>query len=143
MLTSRQEAFVRGLARGLSQKEAYQKAGYQTEGIVSEAAASRLLRNVKVKSRLSELQAEAAEATKISIKSLTEDLIRLLGLAEANKQAAAGVAAVGMIAKLHGLLVDRSELDATVHKPAPGPEPVRDVLLDEEDWVARFGRKPS
>ena len=118
-LNARQEAFCRWLAEGKSQQQAYIDAGYDARGRSAETKASRLVSNGKIASRVAELQAKAAEKTGITIKSLTDDLIRLRKLAEANSQVAAGVAAVGLIAKLHGLIVEKQELRAEVISRPP------------------------
>ena len=107
-------------------------------GRSAETKASRLVSNGKIASRVAELQAKAAEKTGITIKSLTDDLIRLRMLAEANAQVAAGVAAVGMIAKLHGLVIDKAQVEAIVRRPAPAPGIEAGVILSEEDWQQRL-----
>ena len=138
-ISARQEAFVQNLvAKGMNATAAYKAAGYSGKGNVAEAGASEILRNPKVAARLAELQAEAASEAKISVKSLTDDLIRLRNLAEANSQPAAGVAAVGMIAKLHGLVVDRQELRAeVVTRPSADENAPAEMSL--EDWQAKYG----
>ena len=140
-INARQEAFVQSLlAKGMNATAAYKAAGYSGKGNVAEAGASEILRNPKVAARLAELQAEAASEAKITVKSLTDDLIRLRNLAEANNQPAAGVAAVGMIAKLHGLVVDRQEVRAeVVRKPVGDPDAPPEMSFD--DWSRKYGGK--
>lgn len=84
-----QEAFCRGLAEGKSQIDANRDAGYVGAYNVLAAGATQSLKNPKIASRVAELQAKAAETAGITIKSLTDDLIRLRMLAEANAQVAA------------------------------------------------------
>lgn len=138
-LNVRQERFVQSLfAKGMNATAAYKAAGYVGKGNVAEVGASEMLRNPKVAARLAELQAEAAKDTKITVRSLTEDLIRLRELAEANKQTAAGVAAVGLIAKLHGLIVDRAEVEQTIRrKPVADPGAPSEMSL--QAWQRKYG----
>jgi phage terminase small subunit len=56
MLNARQEAFARGLAEGMSQRQAYMAAGYGCKGTTADENASRLLGNAKVAARVSELR---------------------------------------------------------------------------------------
>jgi len=56
------EAFVRGLAKGLSGRAAYEAAGYTAANErVADSAASRLLTDVKVVNRLNHLKAQVTE----------------------------------------------------------------------------------
>ena len=115
MLTSRQEAFCRGLTEGLSQYEAYQKAGYRSEGRNAiDANAAALVRNHKVVKRLNELKAEAAKRTAVTVESIAAELEASRLGAMAEKQfAAANQASLGK-AKLYGLIVDKAEVEQTV-----------------------------
>jgi hypothetical protein len=45
--------------------------------------------------------------------------------------------AQGLIARLNGLIVDRSEV-TVAHKPAPWPTKI--LELSEDDWVRQFGQ---
>ena len=138
-LNARQEAFCRGLAEGKSQQQAYIDAGYDGDirERTAEASASRLLSNAKVAARVKELQAKHAEKSGITVKSLTDDLIRLRRLAEQNKQMSAGVAAVGLIAKLHGLIVEKQELrHEVVNKPTLDHDAPEEMPL--EDWAKKY-----
>ena len=81
----------------------------------------------QVKARVAELQSLAADkiATRaaVTVDSLTEMLIEDRALAHSEGQAGAAVSAVATIAKLHGLLIDRKEIKAT--------------LVDELDYEER------
>ena len=90
--------------------------------------------------RVRELQREAAARSVITVELLTKKLDALYSLAEENNQPAAGVAAVGMIAKLHGLLVDRQEVRAEiVRKPVSDPDAPPEMPFD--DWSRKYGGK--
>ena len=138
-LNARQEAFVKKLAEGASQRAAYLAAGYAARGDnVAEAAASRLFKNVKVQLGLAELRANTAKRhaelqAKIAVRhEITVDTI-IAQLEEARqaaltcnpRQTGAAVAATMGLAKLLGLIVDRSEAHVVHHKPAPLPTDAR------------------
>jgi hypothetical protein len=82
---SRQEAFVRFVAAGLSATSAYRKAGYNVKSDdVAGAAAARLLTDVRVRNRLDELKPavdeQRAEALELAVAGiLTEDVRSKVG----------------------------------------------------------------
>lgn len=101
----RHELFAQNVAEGRSLRESYVLAGYETENDNStDACASRLLSDAKVKARVVELQSAAAEKTLVTVESLTLELeaARVLAMAD-DKGAGAAVSAVMGKAKLHGL----------------------------------------
>jgi hypothetical protein len=85
-LNARQEAFARGLAEGMSQRQAYMAAGYDCKGDVADENASRLLTNAKVKVRVAELREKAAKRTEKAVESLVADLDEAIALARECKQ---------------------------------------------------------
>ena len=121
----KQELFAQFVAQGISQSEAYIRAGYSEKG--KTAGSSRLFAQISVKQRVTELQEKRADkaATRaaVTVDSLTEMLIEDRALAHSEGQAGAAVSAVATIAKLHGLLIDRKEIKAT--------------LVDELDYEER------
>lgn len=139
-LNSRQEAFCRGLAEGLSQSAAYVRAGYKPRGPVADAEASRMVRNPKVASRLSELRREAAYRSTKTVASLVAGLDHALAIAQEDRNANAMIAAIVAQAKLLGLVVDKSQIETTVHRPAPEPEVAAGVLMSEDEWERRLQR---
>lgn len=62
---SRHERFAQEYVVDLNATQAYQRAGYAAKGNAAEVSAARLLRNVQVQGRISELQVERSERTKI------------------------------------------------------------------------------
>ena len=66
-----------------------------------------------VTARVEELQAEHRAAHGVTIERLTEDLERAERLAHQQGQAGAAVSAVTAIAKLHGLMIDRSKVETS------------------------------
>jgi phage terminase small subunit len=140
MLTARQEAFCRGVAKGLPQSRAYVEAGYDARGNAAEVEASKMVRNPKVRARLADLQAEHAKKVGKTVADIIADLDRLRDQAFANGQTAAGVAAVMGAAKILGLVVDKQQIEAIVHRPAPGPDMEKGVILSETEWEQQMRR---
>ena len=114
-LTPKQEAACRAYIETGSKSAAYRHA-YSTENMKEETVwrrAVELFDNGKVAARLEALQAEHRRVHDVTIESLTKELEEARTLAIANGQASAAVQATMGIAKLHGLLVDRSEVQTT------------------------------
>jgi hypothetical protein len=101
------ERFAQQLAKGKSQAEAYQEAGYAP----SEPHASRLASNGKVAARVAEIQERAATRVEVSVASITASLLRIAkkgeDLAEASGLSVARAAQMD-VAKLNGLVIDKS-----------------------------------
>jgi phage terminase small subunit len=74
---ARHEAFARAIVRGSTGRAAYGAAGYRTHGVVADAAASRLLRNVKVAARVAELKSVAAQAATVTAARVLDELAKL------------------------------------------------------------------
>jgi hypothetical protein len=129
---SRHEKFAQGLAQGMSAAEAYRQAGYEVKGNVAEAAASRLLRDVKVASRVEELKQRAAVSVQISREWVLEQLVDNLKLAKDTGQIAPANRAAELLGKELGMFVDRSEnVNQNVSYVISG-EPVEDA----DEWLA-------
>ncbi len=114
-LTPKQEAACRAYIETGSKSAAYRHA-YNTKNMKNETVwrrAVELFDNGKVAARLEALQAEHRRVHDVTIESLTKELEEARTLAIANGQASAAVQATMGIAKLHGLLVDRSEVKTT------------------------------
>jgi len=105
---SRHERFAQALAKGLSQSEAYEEAGYKP----SRSAAARLAADVNICERVSAIQNRAAERTEISVASITERLLAIAAKAEKSGDAPmlqAARASLMDAAKLNGLVVEKGE----------------------------------
>lgn len=101
------EHFAQGLAKGLTQIEAYVAAGYEPH----DSAAARLSGNVRIQARVTELMERAAVRAEISIASVSENLTRIATKAEALGEASGLAVARGAwmdAAKLNGLVIDKS-----------------------------------
>jgi hypothetical protein len=124
----RHEAFARAIFRGIfepdlypTQGAAYAAAGYTSRNIgkpggSAEAAASQLLKKVKILDRVRELQAEAAQEVKETIDKCVAELNEDRRDAKAQGQHSAAISAVMGKAKLLGLVTDKHE-DVTTSKP--------------------------
>jgi len=138
-LSVRQEMFILFILKGEAQSKAYRLAGYKAENDdVANSAASKLLSSDKVNTRIAELRQAVQVRTIVTVESLTEDLFRIRAGAEKDGKWAAAGQAVGLLAKMHGLLIERSEVSVT-HRPAPLPTKL--LELSEEEWREQFTLK--
>lgn len=101
----RHELFAQELAKGRSQREAYEIAGYTP----SDQHASRLASSGKVQDRVAELLSDGAEIAKVTVASIIDELEEARGVAKTGNQPAAMVSASMGKAKVAGLLADRVE----------------------------------
>jgi hypothetical protein len=97
--------FAQELAKGRSQAEAYQEAGYKP----SEQHASRLASNGKVQARVAEIQSRGAVRAEVTVASILAELEEAREVAKGALQASPMVAASMGKAKVAGILVDRTE----------------------------------
>lgn len=135
-LSPRQQRFCLLVVEGETQSRAYTLAGYsvKSEKTATENA-SRLASNAKVRDFIAKLQAKAAVRAEITVESLTQDLVDIRTKAMANLSFGPAVQAVQLIARLNGLLIEKSEL-TVLHKPSPLPTKV--LELSEADWIRQF-----
>jgi len=109
------EAFAQGVFSGQSYRESYIAAGYAAKPSTADAAASRLMKDVKsgVADRVAELQAQAVArvsvATAETVEKITGELQAAFDLAKEQKQPNYMVLAATAKAKLNGLIVEKSE----------------------------------
>ncbi|NTG07238.1 terminase small subunit [Rhizobium rhizogenes] len=102
---ARHEKFAQLRAQGKTQDEAYELAGFKP----SRHHASRLATKGNIQARVAEIQGRAAERAAVTIHSLTDELEEARGIAIAEKQTSAAVAATLGKAKLHGLLIEKKQ----------------------------------
>lgn len=102
---ARHERFAQEIAKGKTADEAYQLAGFKP----NRGNATTLKANQSISKRVAEIQGRAAEKAAVSIQSLTDELEEARGIAIAEKQSSAAVAATLGKAKLHGLLIDKKQ----------------------------------
>lgn len=120
-LTPKQEAFAQAYVETGNASEAYRR----TYDVASdckpntiEKRACELLKNGKVTGRVEALQVKHAKRHDVTVDSITAMLKEDRELARKNDQASAAVSAAMGLAKLHGLIIDRSKVDLTSHEEA-------------------------
>ena len=125
-LTLKQQAFVHAYIETGNGCEAYRRAyrAAKMSARAVEVEASKLLKHPEVTLRLQQVQTAAAERHEVTVDSLTHMLRDTYDLAMAEKSPAAAVSAVMAMAKLHGLLVERTH---NVHT-GPNGQPIRPIL---------------
>jgi predicted DNA-binding protein len=124
---ARWERFCLELAAGKPASTAYKLAGYRP----SDANASTLRGNQKVKERLAELQAEAAQTNSYSVEKIIAMIIEDRSFARENGQAAAAGAATERLAKVLGMWVDRKEVREVSDLDAiDNPDELRAKLIE-------------
>ncbi len=137
-MTPKQENFCLAYLETGNASEAYRRA-YDAENMKPETVnrkAFDLLENGKIGARVQQLQAEHRRVHDVTVASLTAELEEARTLAIANGQASAAVQATMGIAKLHGLLVERSEVKTTGDLTL---EQVRARIKEIEDELTGIG----
>lgn len=102
------ERFAQELAKGRSQADAYEEAGYRP----SRSAAARLAADVNICARLGEIQGRAAVRTEITVAAITDRLLAIALKAEGKDEASMlQVARASLMdaAKLNGLVIDKAD----------------------------------
>lgn len=129
LANTRHERFAQELAKGKSQTEAYEEAGYKQ----SRSAAARLAADVNICARVAEIQGRAAERTEITVATITERLLKIAEKAEGKDEASMlQVARASLMdaAKLNGLVVDKAESTVAL---SPMPTVIEFVAPDVDD----------
>lgn len=111
-LTPKQEKFCKKYIETGGASAAYRLA-YDTKNMKPETinrAAKQLIDNPKIAARIEEIQAHHQKRHEVTIDSLTAELDQARNLALATEQPAPAVAATMGKARIHGLLVDKTEL---------------------------------
>jgi phage terminase small subunit len=133
-LTPKQEKFCQKLIETSNATEAYRQA-YDAEGMKPEVIsvkACELQKNGKVAVRIKELQALHQKRHEVTVDSITAELEQARALALKVEQPAAMVSASMGKGKLHGLLIDKSEMTGK----DGGPIETKDTSLEAAKRVA-------
>lgn len=124
----RHELFAQALAKGASQVDAYEQAGYQP----SRSAATRLAADVSICERVAELAERSAARTEVTAAAITARLLNIADVAEktgiarddegnvtgsSSKHLTVARASLMDAAKLNGLVIDKGQLSG----PDGGP----------------------
>jgi hypothetical protein len=139
VLTLKQEAFAQHVARGETLAEAHRLAGYNCSANSIYAVASVLAKRPKVMARINSIKAERMKALMqaetatmiVTAQSVGSMLAEAYEDAKRWKQTGSQVAAAMGLAKLHGLLVDKTE-DVTRRATR---DPYAPVEIDVDHWV--------
>lgn len=127
----RRERFAQLVAEGRTAAEAYCQAGFRE----NRQNAHRLASDPVVRGRIAELQERGAMRAEITLADVTEHLKRIAAAAE-KEGGAPGLsvarAAWMDVAKLNGLVVDKSESVSVTHI-------ITDKPMSEEEWAAEYG----
>lgn len=111
-MTPKQEAFARAYVETGNASEAYRRAynvGKNTKPEGIWVKASEMLKKGNVAVRIAELQEAARERCIVTVESLTRELDEDRQLAREEAMPSAAISAVLGKAKLHGLLIDKTD----------------------------------
>ena len=137
ILTDKQEKFCLLIVEGKSGREAYRIAYGQKRPQHADVCASRTLRSIKVQQRIAQLRAGEAAALRVTVQSVTEMLVKAYDLGMAEKQVSAASQAAMGLAKLHGFLIERHQVDAVIRKPSMDANSPDEMT--EEQWIEEHG----
>lgn len=142
MLTAKQEKFCQNIAKGMNQSEAYRNA-FNISKAKQESVhtlASRLLKKVEVKSRLSELKQQTTEGIKYTVEDSFRKLSEIQALAMKNKKLSDAIKAEELKGKLKGLYVEKRESDVTL---GGSINIMPSVKLDGQELALNIGDNPD
>jgi phage terminase small subunit len=132
----RHERFCQFLARGKTATEAYQLAGYKP----NRANAAQMAHKQHIRDRLTQINAELAQITQITVETLIEQADEIRRRAMESKQFSAAIAAIREMGMLSGVRIERKEIGQ------PGEF---DHLSDDElermlhEQILQFGYVPG
>lgn len=111
MLSPKQEAFCMGYAKSGNATQAYKDAGYRPRNDdIAAAAATRMLRNVKVAARIAEISAQIESHKIMDVEEMQQ---RLTAFARMETTDSEGIAikAMDLLGKMQGVYLQRQEID--------------------------------
>ena len=146
-LTIRQQAFTEYVLRGHSPTKAYGLAGFEARGNAASVNAARLMRLAKVQAHMRSQQAQIDEARQraqaavmiVTAQTVSNMLASVFENATKDKQHGAAATAAMGLAKVHGLLVDKTE-DVT-RRAARSPD--APIEIEVEHWLTEQQGLPS
>ena len=132
----KEEAFCLLIADGVPIAMAFRTAGFKTR---SNSSALALYRRADVQARITEIIKARASTPPIGLPEVTDMLKRVyVGAIHSNEYTPAHNAAFSL-ARLHGLVVDRAQLDV-IRRPSREPDAPSEVALS--DWIQRLPSLP-
>lgn len=136
----RQERFAKNIALGMSQADAYRKAGYAARTPCSGwSGASRLSRNVKVSGRIYELLSKSETDLIVDRNTMTNVFTDLLHSARTAGNYNAAKGAADSLAKLHGLMIDRKETGRPGDFSAMADDQLREFIQTAANQLSSDG----
>jgi phage terminase small subunit len=137
-LSKKQAGFVREYMIDRNAAAAYKRAGYAGD---PKQGGPELLRRPAVRLAVDEETARHARRCEVSLDTVTLDLREDRALAHSEGQASAAVAATVALAKLHGLMVDRSESKVDAHTTVDVQVRVEQVRAEVKEIFEHARRK--
>ena len=132
-LTPKREAFAQAVASGMTQADAYRSA-FSVKPVTKpesvQQAASKLMSDPKVASRVDEIRKPAVKRAQISLEAHLERLRRLSEAAEAAEQYSAAISAEVSRGKASGLYTDKVEHSGPDGGPIQNVTRIELVALD-------------
>ena len=117
MLTGKQEKFAQGVAKGLTQADAYKDA-YDCENMKAETItnnAYKLMQNNDIATRIEKLKERALKRYDLTIDDIIHELEEAREMGKLNSQPSAMVSASMGKAKLLGLITDKQEVKGNMN----------------------------
>jgi phage terminase small subunit len=108
-LSAQQERFCQLVVQGKNQTEAYAEAGYKGEGKQLGDNASRLIAKDRIRQRIAELQAAAAQEAQIDLAWLIREAADTYAAAKKDKAYGPAVSALKEVGILTGERVEKSQ----------------------------------
>lgn len=127
------EAFAQNIVAGLSQREAYLRAGYKANIRTAESGGSALMKMPKVSARIKEIQGRAAEETETTVSTVLAKLWAIANDAHAEKDFAAASISMERAAKVAGIWVEKTE--------RKDEKLIRDISAEpptNDEWEGRY-----
>lgn len=138
-LSEQQRRFADYILEGKTQIESHKLAGYKGKTDNARAAsASEILRNPNVAEYISERQQKAAERTEVTLSLISGMLLKTQKDAVAAQDLTNARQSAMDLAKLHGLIVDKSKVEQeNVHYV------VSEDPMSEEEWEHEYGNEDA
>jgi len=137
-LRPRYEALARRRVGALNESQAasYRAVGFKSRGLATHTNASRLLRTDRMRQRIAELQEQAAKRHERTIDTIGRQLDEAHEMALRLGQPGAAVAASMALARLYGLIANRSESRAASgFEACKTPADVIDMMIEEAGTI--------
>lgn len=127
----------RGIVEGLTITEAFKRAGYSE---TSSLQKNEVLARPRVILYIEELRERILQKFDHTIEALCERLDKIAAAAMLDGQYVPAVSAIMGIAKMHGHLADRTEIELHILSK-PAREPTKEISLSPEEWQRQFAPK--